>query len=254
MKLSLVIPCYNEQSRGRLTYSFDARLKWLKESTSDLKDFEVIFVDDCSKDKSSEVIKTFIADNTLDNWVCIELPENKGKGNAILQGLKFAKGTYVGYMDADMSVSPQYIEYVYRKLDSCSKFKLGVCFVATRYGKKSKIMNRRTPIRQFGGKFASLALSLLFGLGLTDTQCGFKVFPLEVIKPYIRHILPSRWLIDIQILYILKINGIKFSEFGVVWNNLEKESTLKFGKAVKNSLVDLKKIWRLKKVFRFLKG
>ncbi len=99
MKISLIVPCYNEQSALPIFY---------KETTDVLKkidcEYEMIFVDDGSKDDTLQILKSFAKDNT--NVTYISFSRNFGKEAAMYAGFCNASGDYVAVMDADMQDPP----------------------------------------------------------------------------------------------------------------------------------------------------
>lgn len=99
MKLSLIIPCYNEQSALPIFY---------KETLSVLKkigcEYEMIFVDDGSKDDTLQILKGFAKENK--NVTYISFSRNFGKEAAMYAGFCNANGDYVAVMDADMQDPP----------------------------------------------------------------------------------------------------------------------------------------------------
>lgn len=249
--LTIIVPCYNELTRGlNCDRSLSHRLELLLDSVSKLNSVEVIIVNDCSSDNTATCVMDFIDEHDLDNWKCLLLSSNNGKGNAILQGIRKARGSYICYLDADLAVSPTYIIDVYRMIDYYERQGRYVCFYGTRFDKDSRIINKRSLVRNFISKSSRLLLNILFDLKISDIQCGFKVFPTCKISPYLDFIYPSRWLLDIELLYILKNNGVELHKLCVNWNNLEQESTVKTCNAVYNSLIDLFKIFRLKKTLK----
>ncbi len=101
--LSIVVPCYNEQESVSLYY--DATEKVLKEM--DL-DYEVIFVNDGSKDNTIQELKK-LYELHKDHVKVIDFSRNFGKESGLLAGLKHAKGDYVTVMDADLQDPPSFI-------------------------------------------------------------------------------------------------------------------------------------------------
>lgn len=99
MKVSLIIPCYNEQSALPIFY---------KETTNVLKEidceYEMIFVDDGSKDDTLQILKDFAKQNK--NVTYISFSRNFGKEAAMYAGFCNASGDYVAVMDADMQDPP----------------------------------------------------------------------------------------------------------------------------------------------------
>ena len=98
MKLSLVIPCFNEGENIPLLIK---RLKEVFNSTNN----EVILVNNGSSDNTQEVIEKMIVN--LENFKVIEIKKNIGYGNGILKGLEIANGDVLGWTHADMQTDPK---------------------------------------------------------------------------------------------------------------------------------------------------
>ena len=108
-KISILIPCYNEEKSLPLLYP---ELKALMDSQSKY-DWEVLFVNDGSKDNTLNLIKALrVADNRIQY---VNLSRNFGKENAMLAGFDYATGDCMVIMDADLqdppSLIPQMLEY-----------------------------------------------------------------------------------------------------------------------------------------------
>ena len=231
MKISVIVPCYNEASRGVGTkHSLLHRLEEIHKFTSFL-DVDVIFVDDGSTDGTFDLIFEYIENHRGICWSITRHTINKGKGAAIITGIRCAEGDYIAIMDADLSCSPKYL------VDVIDKLSYDTCYIASRYLPESKITNKRSVSRRFVSKCARQMLTRLFGLSVSDTQCGFKVFPANILKLYKDVFIDSKWL------FAMKENGISFKEFPVVWRNMERESTLRLTKALFGVLNDLILIW-----------
>lgn len=101
--LSIVVPCYNEQETVSLFY--DATSKVVEQMNMD---YEIIFVNDGSKDKTlEECVKLY---NQYPKHVrVIDFSRNFGKEGGLLAGLEYAKGDYVTVMDADLQDPPEYL-------------------------------------------------------------------------------------------------------------------------------------------------
>ena len=108
MSISIIVPCYNEQEA--LPYFYKA----FQELTQNMvqESFELILVDDGSKDKTLAVIKKLAeADKRV---AFISFSRNFGKEAAILAGLRYSKGDYVALMDADLQDPPALLPEMYQ--------------------------------------------------------------------------------------------------------------------------------------------
>lgn len=100
--ISLVIPVYNVEKY------LQKALKSVQNQT--FKNFEVIIVDDGSTDQSIDIIKEFCQNN--ENFIFIT-QENKGPGAARNKALKMCRGDYIGFMDSDDYLEPEFLESLY---------------------------------------------------------------------------------------------------------------------------------------------
>lgn len=110
MSISIVVPCFNEQEALPFFY------KEFKSLTTkmDHEDFELIFVDDGSRDKTLDTIKDIAKNDTRIKY--ISFSRNFGKEAAILAGLEHSKGDYVALMDADLQDPPAILPEMYEAL------------------------------------------------------------------------------------------------------------------------------------------
>lgn len=231
MFLSVIIPCYNEASRGSNETSLSSRLSEINEYFKDYK-YELHFVDDGSTDNSIREILDFINENEIENWSVISSSKNYGKGHAIYSGIQLAHGDYCLIMDADLSTSLTRLKLCLSKLEE------NTCIIGTRYADGSVIVNKRKFSRRVISRLSRILIQWAFGLGVSDTQCGFKVFPMEALKQCSSYV-ANGWLYDIELLLCMKYQGVVIKEFPVLWCNMENESTLQPIKAVLRSLNDL---------------
>ena len=105
--ISVVIPCFNEEES--LPYFYKAIEKVMKEMKS--VDFELIFVNDGSKDKTLEIIKKMSKEDKRIKY--ISFSRNFGKESAMYAGLKYTTGDYVAIMDADLQDPPELLKEMY---------------------------------------------------------------------------------------------------------------------------------------------
>lgn len=105
--LSVIVPCYNEEETIPIFYK---EINKLSQKMNYL-DFEFIFVDDGSKDKTLLVIKEYEQKDSRVKY--LQFSRNFGKEAAMLSGMEFSKGDYVTIMDADLQDPPELLEKMY---------------------------------------------------------------------------------------------------------------------------------------------
>lgn len=104
MKLSLVVPCYNEEENVELFYTEVAKCFEGK-----IQDYEFIFVNDGSKDKTMKKLKEIYKNRKSDNVKLIGFSRNFGKEAAIYAGMQQAEGEYTTIIDADLQQRPEVV-------------------------------------------------------------------------------------------------------------------------------------------------
>lgn len=109
-KLSLIIPCYNEEEVIDISY------KKIVECMENIKEtHELIFVNDGSKDSTLKKLKGYAAENK--NVKVISLARNFGQQAAIRAGLEHASGDYIGFIDADLQDPPELLSKMIEKIE-----------------------------------------------------------------------------------------------------------------------------------------
>jgi len=165
MDVSLVIPVFNEEnSLEELHNKITIQMKPLS------KNYEIIFVDDGSRDNSFEIL------NKISSKDChaktIKLRKNFGKSIALDQGFKFAQGNIIFTMDADLQDDPKEISRF------ISKLKEGYDLVSGwKQQRKDSYLSKKLPSR-----FFNYMINMVSGLKLHDHNCGFKAFRKNLTK------------------------------------------------------------------------
>ena len=163
MKISVVIPVFNELE------SLPSLVEELKINLNNFKEWEVIFVDDGSSDKSNNWL--FKLSNENDNFKLIQFFRNYGKSAALSEGFKNAKGDYIITMDADLQDDPAEIPNLINKLEE------GWDLVS---GWKK---NRRDPLNKtLPSKLFNFVTRIVTGIKIHDFNCGLKGYRQSVIK------------------------------------------------------------------------
>lgn len=220
MKLSVVIPCYNEASRGNFKKRIEDVLKYLKECKS-ISSFEVICVNDGSTDDTLNILQNF------GNSIILISHNNKGKGYSLKRGFEICTGELCLMMDADLSVPLEYIEQFYLEL----KENKNLALIGSRRCDGAQILNEQSSVRRGIGKISRFITQKILGLDIIDTQCGFKMTRSKYVKEILGNIHSNRWLFDIELLIYLQSKNIKLIEIPVSWGT-ELESTLRSFNAV----------------------
>ena len=176
MKVSIVVPCYNEENRIK---PFLTSL--IQFSKDNLKSYEIIVVNDGSKDKTLDVLKEFSKDIKL-----ISYEKNKGKGGAVREGVLSSIGEKVLFIDADGSIQPDEIPKMLEKLDSYD------VVVGDRASKDSDV--NAIALRNITGKLFNFYVNVLFGYKTWDNLCGFKGFKKEIAKDLFTDLIAYGWI------------------------------------------------------------
>lgn len=110
MKLSVIVPVYNMVKEDRLAFCLDS----LVNQTLPAADFEIIAVDDCSTDRSYDVLRSY-AEQYPSRFVVRKTPKNLRQGGAKNLGLSLAQGDWIGFLDSDDYVAPSFYEKLLTK-------------------------------------------------------------------------------------------------------------------------------------------
>jgi glycosyltransferase involved in cell wall biosynthesis len=134
-----------------------------------------------------------------------------GKGKAVRIGLKAAKGRYVAIADADLSSPPKEIDKLFSYLNDYD------VAIGSRALPESILPIKPTIKRKILGYSFNFIVNALFGLGIRDTQCGFKVFRRSAVKSILPDMTIDGWEFDVEMLYEAKRRKLKIAEVPVLW-------------------------------------
>jgi len=205
--LSVIVPAYNEEKRIGQT------LEALKAYFAH-KDFpyEVIVVSGASSDKTVALVREYA--QTFPGLTVIDQPVNKGKGDAVKEGMLHARGKFRLFMDADNSVPVEYFDEFFPYFSQGYDVVIGSIEVAG-----AKIEEHAAWYRRALGHWAKLLIRALAIWEIHDTQRGFKVFSAQAAQDIFPAQTLNRWGFDIEILVIAKTRGYKIKEVPVIWTN-----------------------------------
>lgn len=160
-KISVVVPCYNEED---VLLDFYHEVHRIMTERLQLAEYEILFVDDGSKDASAGIMKEL---SEKDEHVeFISFSRNFGKESAIYAGLQFADGDYSVIMDADLQHPPEVIVKMYEEMKKGS-----FDMVATR--RKNRGMNRGP--RDFGAQIFYKMMKRISGIDMGNNAMDFRM-------------------------------------------------------------------------------
>ena len=207
--LSVIVPAYNEEKR--LPKTLTEIDKYLRQQNYD---YEIIVVNDGSRDKTAEVVRDLTSH--VKSLRLIDNRDNNGKGYVVRQGMLEAKGEYRLFTDADNSTSIDQIEKMW------PYFKSGFDIVIGSRDIKGAVLSVPQPwLRKviLGGGF-KLFRKIIIGLWeISDTQCGFKGFSKKAAKAIFPKCKIKRFAFDPEILVIAKKLGYSIKEIPITWIN-----------------------------------
>lgn len=200
---SIIIPAYNE----------GARIKGVIENLiNEFPGQEIIVICD-GEDNSDIIIESFSFKHPNIRLLCFG--SRLGKGGALIEGFRAAKGKEICFVDADESVNIDDIKGMFHALYDVD----GV--IASRRLKRSKILIKQPIKRRFASKIFNIFVKMFFGLPFEDTQCGAKVFKREAILDILNDLKTTGFEIDVEILWRFKKMGYKIIEYPITWKHSE---------------------------------
>lgn len=171
-KLSILIPAYNEE---RTILQLLNRLKSLQ--LPEGLDKELILVNDCSTDKTEQLIKSFINDNRALDVQYFLQEKNCGKGAAIRKAISLSKGDYLIVQDADLEYDPrEYNKLLTPLLEGNADVVYGSRFIG---GNPHRVLFFWHSI---GNKFLTFLSNMFTNLNLTDMETCYKLMDAKIAK------------------------------------------------------------------------
>jgi glycosyltransferase involved in cell wall biosynthesis len=215
-KLSLIIPCYNEENT----------LEHCIQRVLELKDhdlaLELIIVDDCSKDNSLNI--AYKLENQYPEVKVLKHEVNQGKGAALRTGFLFATGDYIGIQDADVEYNP----LDYKKLLTPMKDGLADVVYGSRY-----LQPETRRILYFWhtsmNKFLTFFSNMFTDLGITDMETCYKLFKKDVIKEITPKLKENRFGFEPEITALVSENKCRVYECAISYNPRTYEEGKKIG-------------------------
>jgi dolichyl-phosphate beta-glucosyltransferase len=191
----VVIPCFNEEKRLNLQVC----QTFIDRHT----DFNIVFVNDGSRDNTGEMLAEFCGSNS-GRCILHNSTGNKGKGAAVRTGMVWCLGNteaqMLAYIDADLSTPPDELVAMTGKLDKDDALSVVLGSRIRHLGAHVE----RGSLRHYSGRVFATAASLALNIPVYDTQCGAKVFRRNAAEIAFARDFVSPWLFDVEILFRLK--------------------------------------------------
>ncbi|KAE9577907.1 Dolichyl-phosphate beta-glucosyltransferase [Colletotrichum fructicola] len=230
VRVTVVLPAYNEAARilptleeavayldahfGRpssdtkpILSPTTSRRRTKNAPSEALSGYEIIIVDDGSRDSTVDVCLEFAHKNGLHDVLrVIKLERNRGKGGAVTHGFRYARGEYVLFADADGATK---FSDLGRLIQGCEEVvdgsHRGVAIGSRAHLVGSEAVVKRSALRNFLMRSFHLVLMILTPPAtsrLRDTQCGFKLFTRAALPHIVPYMHTEGWIFDIEMLLL----------------------------------------------------
>ena len=227
--VSIVIPCYQEEG-----HILDSAKEIYKVMNGTNYRFEIIFVDDASTDETRTTI--LLLANKFPDVRYLFHKKNIGKGGAIANGVKIAKGKFIGHLDIDLEVSADYLPEVLSEIEKGNDIVL--------VKRKVRLsMNPKYILRDIAGIIHRLFVQKLLRIPHTDVQSGCKFFKRDILFSLLDETKAQGWFFDVEIITRAYYQNFQIKQIpGYYIRSKKKKSTVRlFSDGVK----------QLKKLVRF---
>ena len=228
LAVSVVVPAYLEAAT--IVESVERMLAQFHEDFRGA--FEIIVVIDGDVVETSSNLKV-ITDSRVR---VVRNSKNRGKGSALRDGFKAAKAPFVAQLDADLDLHPRNVGVLYKYLrqESCD------AVVGSKFHAGSEVAYPN--LRRFQSRMYQFIVQMMFGLRLSDTQTGVKVFSREALISVIDVVTETGFVFDLDLLAAMSDSGYQLAE-GPVRLDYQFSSSLPPWAAVV-MMIHTMRVWR----------
>lgn len=199
MELSLILPAFNEEALiAESVRRVDAYLRGLGVT------YEVLIGDDGSTDATAQRVREL----DLPRVRVLSFP-HAGKGGVLSASIPESTGRFVGFLDADLEIAPEYVGACLDRLRSAYDIAIASKTLNPEYARR-RSFKRRVATRGY-----NFLVRVLFGSRLHDHQAGLKVFDGDLIRGLIPHVRNTGWLWDTEVLVLARGIRAKVAEVAV---------------------------------------
>jgi glycosyltransferase involved in cell wall biosynthesis len=212
-EISVVLACYNEE--GHLLESF----REIRDTLDDMRrPYEIVFVDDVSRDRTREVIRQIVEAHPDVDCRVILHETNTGRGRAVTDGFRAARGAVAGYLDVDLEVHSRYIPALVRAIERGAD-------VATL--RRIYAFQARSLDRYFMSRGYSWLVRRMLDVPLQDTETGYKFFRRATVMPLLDEVEDPGWFWDTEFMVRAVRRGLTVVEVpGAYIRRFDKKSTV----------------------------
>jgi glycosyltransferase involved in cell wall biosynthesis len=206
--ITVVLPAYNEARRIKKCV---AAVKHSLEKNN----YEIIIAEDGSTDGTDKIAAAIVKRDKKIRLITHH--EKLGRGLALKNAFKIAKGNTICYIDSDLATDMKYMQDL---IAYAKKFDV---VLGSRYMPSSVV--RRPILRSLFSKFYNFFVHYVIGCDVRDTQIGFKAFSRKFVEKEIMKINEKTWAWDTIVMVNACKKGYKIKEFPIVWNEKRSKKT-----------------------------
>jgi dolichyl-phosphate beta-glucosyltransferase len=237
IKLSIIIPAYNEEDR--IVTTLDQTRAYLSRQPYRS---EILVVSDGSSDDTGRVVNGYPSDDkTVIRF--LEYFPNRGKGYAVRYGMCKGAGEVIMFMDADYSVPIEAVENGLAQLENGHD-----AAIASRALPESNVVHHQNLFRELSAKLYTFIQNTYLGFNYPDTQCGFKLFTRKAAHDLFARQRLDSVIFDPEILWLAKERGYTVAEFPVAWRHME-DSRIQYD-SLRKSLFIFQELFKIKGLHR----
>lgn len=212
--VSIIIPCYNEENHLRASFEEIAQVMDATRYA-----YEVIFVDDCSRDRTREIIQGLASAHETVRHIFHE--KNRGRGAAVKTGLAAARGRIAGFLDIDLEVHCRYIPGMVQAVLDGADVACGYRVYKIPFRFDDLVRD----VLSVGYRFLT---RMLLGLTVRDSEAGYKFFNMERGAAVAALAEADGWFWDTEVMALASYRGLRITEVPMVYIRREdKKSTVR---------------------------
>jgi dolichyl-phosphate beta-glucosyltransferase len=203
--LSVIVPAYNEERR--LPFSLQ-RIRDYLEGKAEI--YEIVIVDDGSTDNTVGCVHDFGSSRVT----LLHNDGNRGKGYSVRRGMLSAHGAYRLMCDADLSTPIEETDLLLAAVKAGADVAIG-----SRAASGARIEQHQPWYRENAGRLFNFVVRAIALSGISDTQCGFKLFSARVANEIFALSRLNGFSFDVEALFLARRRGYRIAEVPVVWRN-----------------------------------